>query len=413
MKRKSRIILLLFIISIVLIIITLMFINNTKAIYAKQSNWNYMYETSSIYIDSSLIKNDAKYVYNNYDGSNISFLIKNYLEDSLVSSASIEYELECSSDNQLVSCLVDTSSNTFISSGKCYNQNNLVLLEKEDCIKKGYQFVLDKQSYEHSVKVTRNDSSIESANVTLLLKVKKPYTKEITTTLILNFSSNDGNIINFGLRKENKNLCNYFISNKFNTNKTILLLTNNNFFLENNELLLAEGENKQIRLYKKNISAECNSNNLSYAIVNIDNNIDNNILNNLKFEIGGSLLSGVYSGTRSYLDNKYYSVSLEKTADISEVNLEMNIYLRVNSMDQELQSSLVHWYLTEEIDNTENLISKGDFTNVLDNSDINILSNIPLSTSNRKFLIRIWVEDNLLQNKNIDIFPYFEINSIS
>ena len=36
--------------------------------------------------------------------------------------------------------------------------------------------------------------------------------------------------------------------------------------------------------------------------------------------------------------------------------------------------------------------------NITSNGDIEILSNMPILTSNKRLYIRIWLEDNLLQN---------------
>ena len=73
MKKKKRIILGLICFSVILFIIFLIYINGTHAIYTKKSSWDYMYKSSKIYIDSSLIKEGASYAYNYYDGEDITF----------------------------------------------------------------------------------------------------------------------------------------------------------------------------------------------------------------------------------------------------------------------------------------------------------------------------------------------------
>ena len=407
MKKKKRIILGLICFSVILFIIFLIYINGTHAIYTKKSSWDYMYKSSKIYIDSSLIKEGASYAYNYYDGEDITFTINNYLDDLLTSEKDIHYSLECSSDNDKVSCLIeDSSDNTLSALGKCYTSDSIINLEKEACLEQGYNYLYDKVDKKHILKVTREDNSISSASVTLVLKVDKPYKKEISSSLKFNFSGKR-NIISYGLKNDNTLMCDYYIDNNYNVDKKIMLISNSNFFLEEKIMTLDKSASKIVRLAKTNSSVSCSSNNFSYALYNVADDV----LNNLNVSVSGSLLSGTYSNTSSYLNNEYYAVTINKNSALASSNLNFNIKLKVKAMDEALTSSQVHWYLTEVAGSSESVISKGDFSNIVTDSDIDILSNEAITTTSKEYRIRLWLEDSNLQNKNIEIFPYFEINN--
>lgn len=407
MKKKKKIILGLIGLSIVLFIIFLMYINGTHAIYTKKSSWDYMYKSSKIYIDSSLIKEGASYTYNYYDGEDISFTVNNYLDDLLTSEKDIHYSLECNSNNDKVSCLIeDNSDNTLTALGKCYTSDSIINLEKEACLKQGYSYLYDKVDKKHILKVTREDNSISNASINLILKVDSPYKKEISSSLMFNFSGKR-NIISYGLKKDNALMCDYYIDNNYNVDKKVMLISNSNFLLDEKIMTLEKNVGKIVRLIKNNSSISCNSNNFSYALYDTTDDV----LNDVNVSVSGELLSGTYSNTSSYLNNNYYAVILNKNSALTSTNLNFNLKLKVKKMDEELKSSQVHWYLTEVNGSSENVISNGNFSNIVTDSDIDILSKESITITSKEYRIRLWLEDSALQNKNIEIYPYLEINS--
>ena len=125
----------------------------------------------------------------------------------------------------------------------------------------------------------------------------------------------------------------------------------------------------------------------------------------------GSLLSGTYSSTSSYLNNKYYAITINKNSALAGTNLSFSIKLKVKEMDEALKSSQVHWYLTEVVGSSETVISNGNFSNIVTDSDIDVLSNRTITTTGKEYRIRLWLEDSNLQNKNIELYPYLEINN--
>lgn len=407
MKKKKRIILGLICFSAILFIIFLIYINGTHAIYTKKSSWDYMYKSSKIYIDSSLIKEGASYAYNYYDGEDITFTINNYLDEMLTSEKDIHYSLECSSDNNKVSCLIeDSRDNTLSALGKCYTSDSIINLEKGACLEQGYNYLYDKVAKTHILRVTREDNGISSASVKLVLKVDKPYEKVISSSLKFNFSGKR-NIISYGLKNDNTLMCDYYIDNNYNVDKKVMLISNNNFFLEDKVMTLEKNASKIVRLAKNNSSVSCSSNNFSYALYNTTDDV----LKNLNVSVTGSLLSGTYSSTSSYLNNKYYAITINKNSALAGTNLSFSIKLKVKEMDEALTSSQVHWYLTEVVGSSETVISNGNFSNIVTDSDIDVLSNRAITATSKEYRIRLWLEDSNLQNKNIEMYPYLEINN--
>ena len=89
--------------------------------------------------------------------------------------------------------------------------------------------------------------------------------------------------------------------------------------------------------------------------------------------------------------------------------MKKNISIILNVLIVIMLLGITYAWMQTEPSLGENIEYNRDF--YITDSDIDVLSNRTITTTGKEYRIRLWLEDSNLQNKNIELYPYLEINN--
>lgn len=269
----------------------------SNARYTNYQEFNHLYESSKFYFSSNNLDSENKYnVINYYDFNNITFNLKNSLNEEQISQYDLEYEITCEvkdEANEYYKCLIDDKDNNVLKSElkkkiTCVEDINLT---EEECTEQKYTKKLTENIKEHTFKLEKIKDNYELDNVTVSLKAttKKPFTYLLEGTYILNLNTNIKDTILINNLNDTKSSCEYLISNTYKENKIIKLninttnliidetskiyldkiasTTNVDNYINSITFNLNTNNSLKINLYKKDFDSECTTTNLTYELV--------------------------------------------------------------------------------------------------------------------------------------------------
>lgn len=193
-KRKKYII-------IIVLIVLIFFLSMYGPSYAKyvyNSTQNYYLKSKGFYISSDyLSENGLKNVDNLWNGSNVYFNLKNSLNNEVVTSYDISYQVSCNTNIEGVTCnLNDTGLSTIngvlSSFSSCVNEKDntdVSTYTKEQCEINGYKWknqVANKELYFNIV----SDTEVSDIEVEITATTTSPYKKVISGSFILHKNEN-------------------------------------------------------------------------------------------------------------------------------------------------------------------------------------------------------------------------------
>lgn len=296
--KKGLMIAISIVLSILLVIgffAMILFKSNAK--YINYKEMNHYYESSKFYISSPILNKENKNnIINNYNFKPIEFIVKNSLNKNQITNYDINYQLECSINEDAKSyykCTFDNTTSSTISkelqkSSKCKEDNTLT---EEECLKNNYTIELDEVINKHTLKVEKTKEEYQNNYITIEIKLTttKPFTHNLTGTYILNINNDTQDIIEIKSIKDLNSSCEYIITNKFLTKKEVKLNINTdnvlidetsstylnrlsntinlNNYIDTFNININSFETKIINLYKKNFSIPCNRQDITYDII--------------------------------------------------------------------------------------------------------------------------------------------------
>lgn len=199
-KNKKKILVILFF--LVGIVLTLTF---TYTKYVHNSVWSYYLESKGFYFSSDYLDIEEKTNTNlKWDGSNINFNIKNYLNEESVTSYDITYKVTCTVEGDASSyskCVINDNEETFEGtlSGyeACINNTSdgvdVSEYNKKECNLNGYTWYIapsDKELY-FNVVSTDDTKSIEDVSVKIEVDSLTPYKQTLIGKFLLHKVSTD------------------------------------------------------------------------------------------------------------------------------------------------------------------------------------------------------------------------------
>lgn len=196
---KKKIIISFIIITIISLLLT---ITNSFAKYISNYSWSYGIKGKEFYFDSDILENENNEVTNNFwDEQEISFDLKNYSNNNLISDMDISYKVSCEIIGDLsesLSCKINNTSNSVTdslkSSGVCLNSTDdgvdTSKYTYEECITKNYEWKANKANKTYTLQVI-NTNNLEYSDVKVLVKAisSSPYSKTLEATYNLHKNS--------------------------------------------------------------------------------------------------------------------------------------------------------------------------------------------------------------------------------
>jgi len=229
--------------------------NKSIARYVSNSFWNYFVKSKDFYFTSnSLSEVVTKNVDNLWTGESVKFIVRNGVNDKVVSNTNIEYSATCNVVGEAESyaaCKMngtntDTFADTLTSSQVCSNTTgdgkNVSSYNEETCLAEGYDYVyipVEKELY-FDIVLTDNTKEIKDVVVNVLVASTTPYKKELKGVFTLHKSElNDDEII-----MNYKNYSDYgklTITSSYSVNKCMELSWNSdNLSINSNSNILSK-----------------------------------------------------------------------------------------------------------------------------------------------------------------------------
>lgn len=196
MKQKMK--------KIIFISIIIMSITFTTSLtfgkYTYNSVWNYFLKSRGFYFESDLLASDVKKnSILKWDGSNISFTIKNSVNRELISEYDISYKITCNvlgEEKEYIDCYLNgTESSEFTgnlsSLSSCVNNINLESVDsltKTECEMSGYEWkqeIATKDIY-FNLELTKETETIDEVAVEIVAESLTPYHKTLKGIFYLN-----------------------------------------------------------------------------------------------------------------------------------------------------------------------------------------------------------------------------------
>lgn len=236
-KRKKMIFLLLLVMGVITISLTY-----SKYIY--NNVWNYYLKSKEFYFSSNSLSYDSKKNTNlNWDGSAISFNLKNYINSESITDYDIRYKVTCSVEGdakEYAKCVLNdsdssTHSGVLTSNKKCINTTgdgvNVSSYNRADCNINGYTWKVETTDKDLSFNVilTDNTKSLEDVSVKLEAESTSPYKQKLTGYFELHKSLESEEKVLY----EYNNYTNYdelIISNPLDTKKCLLVKWDSDIF---------------------------------------------------------------------------------------------------------------------------------------------------------------------------------------
>lgn len=185
---------------IVILLVTVSAIVGTSAKYIYNSAWNYYLTSKGFYFESDLLEmNTKKNSLLNWDGSDISFALKNSYNDEFISEFDISYKVSCEvlgDEAKYLSCNLNNSGKssfegTLTSTAKCMNskdETDVSRFTKAACEVGGYSWKYENITKENVFNLNLTDSTknIDEASIKITVESTKPYKKTLVGLFNIN-----------------------------------------------------------------------------------------------------------------------------------------------------------------------------------------------------------------------------------
>lgn len=287
MKLKNKKILLLI---PVIVVIILTIITTSYSKYVHNSIRSYYLKSKGFYfVSENLSPNTKKNTNLSWDGTNISFTIKNNIGDDKITSFDIPYRVTCEviGNNNQTCNLYNTGTNTYTGtlsgSSRCINNTqdgvDVTTFNKTNCEMKGYTWSIEKSQKELYFNIDSQESvtdvdvriTVESLNKyrQTLIGTYKLHKKNIVTddikTKYENYSNYDKLIIT-NTTNSKKCLSMSFDSTKLRLDNSITLKsydTDSNNYINELEIEINKDERKELYFYKLDLNTNYTINDLN------------------------------------------------------------------------------------------------------------------------------------------------------
>ena len=264
MNKRKKIIILFIFISISFSLAIFSFAKYTSS-YVK----GYYLKSKGFYFESNELKNDKNITNLLWDGGAVSFALKNYSSENLITDSDIRYTLTCEilTENINATCTINDSNNStsnlvLSSNASCVNnkdETDVSSYNKTECEVDGYNWVKQKVSQNNYFNVTfsnQNDQNKE-IDVKITATSTSPYRKSISAIFKLQKNTrSSGEIID-----TNKVFSNYnelILTNTYSQNKCLQIsFDSSNRILDVSSVTtnLSYDNNDYVNSFKVNINA--------------------------------------------------------------------------------------------------------------------------------------------------------------
>ena len=277
----------------ILIIVFLLFIGVTLSFakYIYNESLNYYLESKEFYFESDkLTLNTKKHNLLTWNGNDISFSVKNYIDESKISEYDISYKASCTvlgDQASYIECdFVDTNSSTYegVLSSQSYCENKLTDEDvssyiKSDCELNGYVWKTEQMEKQvnFNLKLLDNSKKIDEVTVGLVVESIKPYKKVLKGIFNINKKDNEVIPVIVNFKKytdfDELNLINNDSEKKcllvsFQTDNYVIAKDYISNYREENETISFEVEvnpdsDFSLEMYKKDITEQYSNENIN------------------------------------------------------------------------------------------------------------------------------------------------------
>lgn len=264
MNKRKKVIILFIFISISFSLAIFSFAKYTSS-YVK----GYYLKSKGFYFESNELKNDKNITNLLWDGGAVSFALKNYSSENLITDSDIRYTLTCEilTENINATCTINDSNNStsnlvLSSNASCVNnkdETDVSSYNKTECEVGGYNWVKQKVSQNNYFNVTfsnQNDQNKE-IDVKITATSTSPYRKSVSAIFKLQKNTrSSGEIID-----TNKVFSNYnelILTNTYSQNKCLQIsFDSSNRILDVSSVTtnLGYDNNDYVNSFKVNINA--------------------------------------------------------------------------------------------------------------------------------------------------------------
>ena len=264
MNKRKKVIILFIFISISFSLAIFSFAKYTSS-YVK----GYYLKSKGFYFESNELKNDKNITNLLWDGGAVSFALKNYSSENLITDSDIRYTLTCEilTENINATCTINDSNNStsnlvLSSNASCINnkdETDVSSYNKTECEVGGYNWVKQKVSQNNYFNVifsNQNDQNKE-IDVKITATSTSPYRKSVSAIFKLQKNTrSSGEIID-----TNKVFSNYselILTNTYSQNKCLQIsFDSSNRILDVSSVTtnLSYDNNDYVNSFKVNINA--------------------------------------------------------------------------------------------------------------------------------------------------------------
>ena len=289
MKLKNKKVLLLI---PVVIFVILTIITTSYSKYIHNSVRSYYLKSKGFYFSSENLSPTTKKNSNlPWDGTNVSFTIKNNLSDDKVTSFDIPYKVTCEviGNNNYTCNLYNTETNTYTGtlsgSSRCVNNTNdgvnVTSLNKTNCELEGYTWYREKSQKELYFNI-ESQTPVTDVEVKITVESLNKYKQKLIGTYKLHKKNTASDEV----------ITNY--ENYVNYNKLTITNTSNS-----KKCISMSFDSEKLRL----------DNNLTLKSYDVDSN---NYINSLEIEVNSNSLKELY----------FYKVDLNTNYTINDLDIE-------------------------------------------------------------------------------------------
>ena len=118
----------------------------------------------------------------------------------------------------------------------------------------------------------------------------------------------------------------------------------------------------------------------------------------VKFENGVNINTDKLTPVLNYEEGSELTFSIEKTIDSS---IYVNLYFTINEIDNNLKNNKLKYILLEKQENEYIPLKYGDFSELENDNNLNIINNYRLEDSIKEFKIYIYI-DGTVNNQNME-----------
>ena len=264
MNKRKKVIILFIFISISFSLAIFSFAKYTSS-YVK----GYYLKSKGFYFESNELKNDKNITDLLWDGGAVSFALKNYSSENLITDSDIRYTLTCEilTENINATCTINDSNNStsnlvLSSNASCINnkdETDVSSYNKTECEVDGYNWVKQKVSQNNYFNVTFSNQNEQNKEIDVKITATStsPYRKSVSAIFKLQKNTrSSGEIID-----TNKVFSNYnelILTNTYSQNKCLQIsFDSSNRILDVSSVTtnLSYDNNDYVNSFKVNINA--------------------------------------------------------------------------------------------------------------------------------------------------------------